>query len=74
MSTITECGKIAKFGSGTCQVLDDGNLVGVGIKLGDLFYLNCEKALPTTVVHMLQMSGKNNQLRDADHEQTTHYL
>ena len=48
--TITEHGKTVKFESDTCQVLDDGNLVGVGIKFGDLFYLNCEKAFPSLYV------------------------
>ena len=50
VSTIIKRGKTVKFESDTCQVPDDGNLVGVGIKFGDLFYLNCKKAVPSSYV------------------------
>ena len=54
VSTITKHGKTVKFESDTCQVLDDGNLVGVGIIFEDLFYLNCEKAFPSSYVTDVQ--------------------
>ena len=51
VSAITERGKTVKFESGACQVLDD---VGVGIKFGDLFRLNCEKPFPSSYVTDVQ--------------------
>ena len=50
VSAVTERGKIVKFGSDTCQVLDNGNLVGIGTKFGELFYLNCNKMRPSSYV------------------------
>ena len=48
LSAVTKYGKVVKFGSDTYQVLDDGNLVGVGTKFGELFYLNCCTTPPSS--------------------------
>ena len=50
VSAVTECGKTVKFGSDTCQLLDNGNLVGIGTKFGELFSLNCNKICPSSYV------------------------
>ena len=57
VSKVTEHGKT---GNGTCQILDDGNLVGVGTKFGELFYLNCQKTFSSS--YMQQALRSNNQL------------
>ena len=49
-----------KFGTGICQVFDDRNLFGVDIKFRELFYLNYQKAIPSSYATDVQ---NNNQLR-----------
>ena len=46
-----------KFGIDICQILDDGNPVDVGTKLGVLFYLNCQKTFPSSYATDSQVSS-----------------
>ena len=41
VSVVTEHGKTVSFGNASCQILDEGNLVAVATKIGELYYLNC---------------------------------
>ena len=49
VSKVTEAGKTMRSDAANCQLLDGNRkLIAVGVKVGDLYYLNCHNGLQQT--------------------------
>ena len=59
VSAATERGKAVRFGKVNCQVLDEGKLVAVAVKIGELYYLKCSMNSVCTNAAEIQRSKED---------------
>ena len=61
VSVATERGKTVSFEKDGCQVLDEGKLVAVANKIGELYYLNCRASRVNSNTAESQGSGESKE-------------